>query len=177
MVKTKPSFIRLLLLAFFALIAAFAFMLSAQSQETEAPEDFEITLFSAPVFKGGQPGPYGVVISRDGTASFYTQDLDGEIIFGKTVSMEDGAVDALYRVVTQQEFFSLKADYNDPGILDGDYAVIVVTMDGQTHEVRTTNIRLAPFDKIALWVNSYFDPDNMILYNAFVDRELEEATR
>jgi len=149
----------------------------AASQDSDTPEDFELTLFSAPIMKGALPGPHGVIIHRNNTATFFSVDPNGEKITGKNVEMDDGAVDALYRVVQEQDFFDLKPLYEDPRVMDGDYAVLTVTANGATHSVRTTNIKLKPFDTISLWVNSFFEPEDMIIYNAFIDGDMKDAER
>lgn len=163
-------------LLFLALLAAMPLGL-VKAQDSQTPADFELTLFSAPVMKGAVPGPYGVMVHRDNTATFYSITADGVKDIGKTVEMDPGAVDAIFRVVQEQDFFTLKPKYEDARVLDGDYAIITVTANGVTHAVETRNIALQPFDTIALWVNSYFEPEDMILYNAFLDDEMEEAAR
>ncbi len=149
-------------------------LFSDVSLAQDVPEDFEISLYSAPVMPGALPGPMGVVIDSDGTATITKQTDSGEETT-KTVTLFDGAPAALWGVIEDFGFFNLDPEYVNPNVLDGDYAIIRVTANGETHEVKTTNIRLAPFDAIALWINSNFSPDDMILYNAFLDHDMMEA--
>ncbi|MHA1544417.1 MAG: hypothetical protein ACTSU8_04720 [Alphaproteobacteria bacterium] len=156
-----------------AVIILFVSLFSFQAFAEDVPEDFEVSLYSAPVMKGALPGPMGVVIGADDNAVLTKTSDDGEES-SKTLTLDEGASEALWRVIEEQGFFDLNPAYVDSNVLDGDYAIITVTANGVTHEVKTTNIRLQPFDTIALWINSYFDPENMVLYNAFLEQGLAE---
>lgn len=163
--KGLLTFFRVLLVALFIVFTPLTETAFAQA----IPEDFEVSLSSAPVNPSALPGPMGIVVNDNDTAILTRTDTDGEETT-KTLTLDPGASAAIWQAIQDQGFFALDPAYNDPAILDGDYAIIQVTANGETHEVRTTNIAVGAFDMVALWINSFLPPEDMVLYNAFIER-------
>ena len=153
------------------ILAVFATLFSTTifAQDSGVPDDFELTLVSAPFLLEDPLQVEGLTIHADGAASISARLGDDGEIPAHDVEIGTDSVAALYGVIQAQDFFGLGALYEDPNILDGDYAIMTITADGQTHSVRTVNIGVDAFDTIALWVNSYFPVEEMVLYNAFLD--------
>jgi hypothetical protein len=162
----------------FSLFLAVAWALSGpQVLAAEAPADFSITLASGPIHSKNPLETESITIKADGTATIAAH-LDGAAeVAAKTVHLAKAKVDGIYAQVVQENFFGLKPVYANPNVMDGDYATLNVTANGQTHQVKTVNIRVDAFDRIALWINGNFEPDDMVIYNAFIDRGMDGVER
>ena len=148
-------------------LALLAALPAGAAHAQSVPPDFEVTLTSAPRRPGGPP-PETVTLRADGSAMVSARVKDGRPSRAKTIRVDAKAPSALLRLVEEERFFDLKPLYRAERVLDGDYAVLKVTSAGRTHEVKTVNVRLRPFDRVAVWVNSYFPPADMVLYNALL---------
>ena len=56
----------------------------------------------------------------------------------------------IWRWIQKERFFELKPLYEDPSVLDGDFAEMTITAEGRTHRVRTVNLRVYAFDRISI---------------------------
>jgi len=83
-----------------------------------------------------------------------------------TLKISSDAVARIYKAVLEQRFFELQPLYSDQTIKDGDQAEITVTANGQTHSVRTVNIRVYAFDRITIAVDRELPIERRIQYNA-----------
>jgi hypothetical protein len=143
----------------------------------QAPPDFKVTLTSGPARPARPLAVESVTIHADDTATVSARLKDGKSVPARTTRLRPGSAHALHRLLTRERFFDLKPLYRDERVQDGDYAVLRVTAAGRTHEVRTVNMRVKAFDRIALWVNSYFEPGDMVLYNSFLGLDSQEVER
>lgn len=150
---------------------------ASMARAAEAPADFSITLTSGPLLEQSPLQVESITIKADGAATIAAHLEGATQVPAKTVSLSKAAVDGIYTQVIAQGFFDLKPVYANPNVMDGDYAIMTVTASGKTHQVKTVNIRVDAFDRIALWINGKFAPEDMVLYNAFIDRGMEGVER
>jgi len=156
---------------FLLLLSPFFF---AFGQDAPPPADLEISLYSAPVITGFKPGPAEVVISADGSAVL-TRGENPEA--AKTITLPDGALARIWAALEKNQFFTLKPRYEDPGVLDGDWAQISITANGQTYRVKTINIKVTAFDNISLAINAELPEGERIKYNALLGADYNEVER
>lgn len=172
----QSFFFSFVFLALLGVLTAFAFPREGFSQDLSVPDDFEIMLTSAPNLLANPLEKESIVIRADGTAWFSARIGEDGPFPEAEAQLAEGAVEAIYKVVRERNFFDLEALYTDPEILDGDYAEITVTADGVSHQVRTVNVRLFDFDLIAMTINARVPRDRTVIYNALIAghyREIE----
>ncbi|MCH7806572.1 MAG: hypothetical protein IH995_05445 [Proteobacteria bacterium] len=173
----QSLFFNFLFLALFGGLAALAFPRAGFSQDLSVPDDFEITLTSAPNLLANPLEKQSIVIKADGTAWFSPRIGDDGQLPGTETELSAEAIEAIYKVVDERNFFELESFYSDPDILDGDYAEITVTADGVSHQVRTVNVRLFDFDLIAMTINARVPKDRTVIYNALIAGHYREIER
>lgn len=158
------------------LIICFTAGFSFSGKAQDFPNDLEISLYSAPAVPGAKPGPMGVVIKADGSAEF-TRDNGREGIETEPVPLPDGALLRIWTAIGENDFTTLKPFYNDPEVMDGDWAEITVTARGETHTVRTRNIKVTAFDNISVAINAELPAEARVKYNAILGADYNEVAR
>lgn len=151
----------------------------------EVPEDFEVIFTSSPalvaedidveslkITAGGE-----VVLSPKVWVAGQFPNSTREDLPEMTLQLTPEALSGIFAAINENEFFSLKANYNDPNILDGDWAELTITSGGQTHTVRTRNIKVAAFDRITVTINDTLPIERRLKYNAINGADYEEVER
>ncbi len=153
-----------ILLSFF-----FALPLAFGAWPGKMPEDFQLTLESAPMDLRDQdhPGIERVSIKADGTAILSPRFINGQLQPEKTIKLSKEAMAEIYDAFIQFDFKGLKSLYEDPGVQGGDYVFIEATSNGKTHKVEVINMRVRDFDRITLRINSHLPRERTVLYNVF----------
>jgi hypothetical protein len=173
----QSLFSKFLVIFLFGLLLAVVFPKDIFAQNGNVPDDFEITLTSAPNLLANPLEKQSIVIRADGTAWFSPRMGEDGPLPEAEAQLADGAVEAIFRVVQERDFYGLESLYNDPGILDGDYAEITITANGLSHRVRTVNVRLFDFDLIAMTINARVPEDRTVIYNALIAGHYREIER
>jgi hypothetical protein len=130
------------------------------------PADFRISLRSAATRPGAPVGPQAVTIDAKGKAHLSAVKRPGDDRPALDVTLAPDALRRIYDAAVRERFFDLEPRYEDPDVLDGDYAEIEVRAGGRTHTVRTVNIRVHAFDRIAVTIDRELPKGRRIQYNA-----------
>ncbi len=141
------------------------------------PPDLRIVLRSAPRLPGASFGEQAVEIDASGTARLSAVKTPEGPLPETTVSLPPGALEDIWRWIRKERFFELDPLYEDPEIRDGDFAEMTVTANGRTHTVRTVNIRVRAFDRIATVINYYLPDGREIQYNALHSPQYRSVER
>lgn len=149
----------------------------AFTQDHELPDDLTITLTSGPVQPGHQYDIETALIKPDGTTILSPKYVEDEILPEIKIKLTRESLISIYDAIKRWKFFELKPFYEDPSVIDGDYASLRVTANGVTHEVKTQNIKVHDFDRITWRINSELPDDRMILYNVFYGVKSKEMKR
>jgi len=140
--------------------------IEASEKGLPVPADFQLILESAPLRPDPDFPPESLKLSANGRVEFSAKGTETGKLEPITIQIDPTAVQAIYTQIQQQRFFTLKSEYSDPNVVDGDYARLTITADGETHTVRTINIAVEAFDAIVQRVNRYMPPERNIYYNA-----------
>lgn len=157
----------------------------AVAQEAPVPEDFRLVLRSVPRLPGGAPAEESLILEADGTVALSAQEsysgtlpnIERKILDPAEIELLPEAVREIYAAVREEDFFSLDSVYQDPDILDGDFAVLEITAEGETHRVKTINIAVGAFDRIVRTINRHLPEDRRIEYNALFTEGYEQVER
>ncbi len=141
------------------------------------PADLAIDLSSASTHPTHPMGTERITISADGNVEISEMDSENGRLPQMTYQLDEAALGRIYSAIQDHDFFTLKESYIDEAIDGGDYARLEVTANGQRHVVRTTNIRQADFDAIAIAINREMPGERIIVYNALHIEEYGEAER
>jgi hypothetical protein len=139
----------------------------ALAQAVAVPNDFRVRLVSAPL---GPPsprdGPESVEINGAGLASYSLMRVRDEELPAATANLSRDAVARIYKAIQDERFFDLQPLYRDAEVSDGDQAEMTVTAGGRTFKVRTVNMRVGAFDRIANAIDRELPPERRVKYNA-----------
>ena len=83
-----------------------------------------------------------------------------------SVNLPREAIQRIYAAIQNERFFDLQPLYRDEHKVDGDQAEMTVTAAGKTYKVRTVNIRVGAFDRIAGAIDRELPAERRIQYNA-----------
>jgi len=132
------------------------------------PEDFTLSVYS-----GGYNTwntLYLFYLDATGEASYYVQNeeqrLDGDFELVNQFVLTDNELTELWELILENDFFNLDQEYARDHVVDGSYANLEITGDGQTHSVQTVNIDLDSFDSIVTFINTLTPDENDLYYNA-----------
>jgi len=143
------------------------------------PEDFMISIRSAPRMPGSPAPALFLNIKADGAGTYYettdTEKTNFELKNEFTLSRK--AVEEIYDIVKKERFFDLKPTYRDPDVMDGDYAEIEIRANGRTYRVKTINVKVDAFDNIVRKVNQLVPQYVTIYYNALSTDEYKKVDR
>jgi len=181
----RAVFSKLMLASMLGILFALALPGSLYSQDNAVPDDFEVVYISSPALVVQDIDRETLTISANGKVSLskvarYTgtfPDFVREELPEQTITISSGALDQIYAAITENDFFGLEARYNDPAIIDGDWAELRVTANGQSHTVRTRNIKVRAFDRITMTINGVLPEQRRLLYNAINGADYEEVER
>src|SRR5262249_23647530 len=81
-------------------------------------------------------------------------------------SLPRDSVARIYKAIQDENFFALQPLYRDGEVADGDQAEMTVTAGGRTYNVRTVNIRVGAFDRIASAIDRELPSERRVKYNA-----------
>ena len=162
-----------LCLAFFSISCATIGPAMSQS----FPNDFSVELVSGVLQPGYPIGPERVTINASGSVNYSEMERADRMLAAENSEISREAVAAIYASITENDFFGLKERYESPAILDGDYAELTITANGNTHSVRTVNIKVKDFDDIVTIINRQLPEDRWIIYNALHIDEYDEVER
>lgn len=165
----------------FLLVSLFSSLAWAQ----DIPDDFEVVFTSSPA-----------LVSEDIDIETLTINSAGEVVLSPkvyyagqipnytreelpemTLQLNPEALSAIFAAINENDFFTLKESYNDPGIMDGDWAELTITAGGVTHRVRTRNIKVNAFDRITVTINDTLPVERRLKYNAINGADYEEVER
>jgi hypothetical protein len=149
----------------------------AQSQAEPLPNDLRIVLRSVPRVAGTVPGEHSVTIDADGNAQLSTVSAPGGELPAMTAQIPTEGMEDIWSWIQKERFFELDPLYRDPEIQDGDFAEMTITANGETHKVRTVNIRVYAFDRIAIVIGYYLPEGRRIQYNALHASEYKAVER
>jgi len=140
---------------------------SAWAQPAAVPADFSIRIVSASLEPPRTPPDIeSIEVKASGDATLSAMPGKNGRLPATTLKISSDAVARIYKAVLEQRFFELQPLYSDQTIKDGDQAEITVTANGQTHSVRTVNIRVYAFDRITIAVDRELPIERRIQYNA-----------
>lgn len=166
-----------ILVGLFTLLFTFFIFNPSSGQDPMVPEDFEVVLTSGPALQDSPLDIESITINADGTAILSARQGNGEPIPQTTIELSEDSLEGIYQAVQDRRFFELDEVYSDPAILDGDYAILRITANGTTHEVRTENIRVFDFDLVAMAVNARVPFERGVIYNALREADYKEVER
>lgn len=172
---TRPYFLVVLIGIFFAVSAFFPAGIAADN--SEPPADFKLFLQSDAMMRHPDFPPESLTLSADGKVQFSSKGTQNGKLEPISIQIDANAVREIFKQVQTQDFFSLKKEYVDPDVLDGDYAVMTITANNQKHTVRTVNIAVEAFDAIVNRVNRFMPPERNIYYNALYDTSYKRVKR
>lgn len=141
------------------------------------PPDLHIVLRSAPRLPGAAFGEQSVEIDAQGNARLAAVKTPEGELPALTVKLPPEAVEDIWSWIQRERFFELDPLYRDPEIQDGDFAEMTVAAGGRTHTVRTVNIRVHAFDRIATVINYYLPDGREIQYNALTFPQYKSVER
>lgn len=172
--------------ALFALVLFFlvpVFGTGAQSQDI--PDDFEVVFTSSPAIvvqaidietlKINSAGE--VVLSPKAYYSGQIPDVTREVLLELHLVLDAETLNQIFLAINENDFFSLDENYNDPKIIDGDWAELTITANGKTHTVKTRNIKVNAFDRITVTINDTLPEPRRLKYNAINGADYEEVER
>lgn len=167
------------------LIFSLVFTVFSSAQPANVPEDFEVVFTSSPA-----------LVSQDIDIETLTINSAGEVVLSPkvwfagqipdytreefpemTLQLNPEALAGILKAINENDFFSLDEIYNNPNIIDGDWAELTITAGGQTHTVRTRNIGVNAFDRITVTINDQLPEERRLLYNAINGAGYEEIER
>ena len=167
------------------LIFFLVFTVSSPAQPANVPEDFEVVFTSSPALVGEDIDIESLKITAGGTVVLSPKvwyagqipDYTREELPELSLELAPEALSAIFNAITENDFFTLNENYNDPNIMDGDWAELTITAGGQTHTVRTRNINVDAFDRITVTINDQLPEERRLLYNAINGADYEEVER
>jgi hypothetical protein len=134
------------------------------AQPAGVPADFRLRLESAGRIPGSRVE--WIEIEASGRTRMSAMDARDGVLPEAALTLSPAAVARIWDRVRTERFFELQPLYRDPNVRDGDYAQISVTAGGRTHRVRTVNIRVHAFDRIAVITDRELPVARRIQYNA-----------
>jgi hypothetical protein len=138
-----------------------------ESNEQNYPSDLEIQIECG----GNAPWTtlFKLEIEPTGEASYsivYPEDrYDGEWTLITSFDLTEGEMDQIWNKIINNGFFDLDETYANPAV-DGTFANMTITANGETHSVETDNIDLFEFDDIIRTINQLTPGKNDLFYNA-----------
>ncbi|MEE8294189.1 MAG: hypothetical protein V3R64_00610 [Sphingomonadales bacterium] len=172
-----------------ALFAAFIFLFfalfSSLALAQDVPEDFEVVFTSSPALVSQDIEIESLKINANGEVVLSPKvwyagqipDYTREELPEMTLQLNPEALAGILKAINENEFFTLDANYNDPNIMDGDWAELTITAGGQTRTVRTRNIKVNAFDRITIAINGQLPVERRLKYNAINGADYEEVER
>ena len=94
-----------------------------------------------------------------------------------TFDFTENEMNQIWEEITLNDFFNLNGLYQDQGILDGTYAEITITGEGNTHTVKTENIPVVRFDRIIKKINDLTPGEYDLFYNAVFEYPPDQPSK
>jgi hypothetical protein len=91
----------------------------------------------------------------------------GPMVRKRRFKLSDAEMDTLTDVINTSGFFSLDHEFLSDTV-DGTYAFLEITMNGQTNQVRTQNVAVAGVDDVIVALNSMVPKGCRLQYNAIL---------
>ena len=150
-------------------------MIPEVQAESQYPSDLTIEAFS-----GGR-APWEslekIEINSNGHAVYSRREnrthAGWDSIDNFTLSVDN--LQTIWDAIQTNNFFNLAPNYTDPRWMDGSFCVMKITANGQTHTVRTQNIKVPKFDNIAITINNV-TPENLDLFYNEIHPDIDPAT-
>ena len=161
------------------LVSCLAPMLSAQVVPAPAPPVPAPTVptdFTVHAQAGSVSPDYNLYVfdlAADGTGTYCVVPPanrgTGDCGTVTAVSFSPDQVSAVYSAVQAGNFFSLPASHIGNAV-DGTFAELTITAQGNTHKVLTQNLALTAFDDIMLALNAALPSGSKVVYNEILDQ-------
>ncbi len=136
------------------------------AQAPNVPADFRVRLVSSPLSPSPFDPPEWVEIAASGQTSYSAMSFRDQQLPAATANLPREAVSRIYKAVQDERFFDLQPLYRDDKVRDGDQAEMTVTAAGRTYKVRTVNLRVGAFDRVASAIDNELPPERRVRYNA-----------
>lgn len=170
---------------FSAIVFLFAGLFSTSVLAQEVPEDFEVVFTSSPALPSRAIDTETLTINSAGEVVLSPKvhftgrvpNQTREVLFELHLVLDAEALARIFAAINENEFFTLNENYNDPNIMDGDWAELTITSGGQTRTVRTRNIKVVAFDRITVTINGQLPEERRLKYNAINGADYEEVER
>ncbi len=136
--------------------------------DNPVPKDFTMVIHTGPRMQRSPVPALFLSLYGKGLAKYYETNVNGKKDFSlvKEFVLDATVIQRIYSIVMSERFFELKPQYNDPEVMDGDFAQIEINANGKSYRVRTVNIKVDAFDRIITAVNNYLPKGVILYYNA-----------
>jgi hypothetical protein len=164
--KDLAAIVGLPAMAFGCVLCWLTLSAPALAQDATVPSDFRVRLVSSPLIPSPSDTPESVEIAASGQTAYSEMHVRGQLLPAARATLPRAAVARIYKTIRDENFFGLQPLYRDDQVADGDRAEMTVTAGGRTYNVRSVNMRVGAFDRIANAIDRELPPERRVKYNA-----------